>query len=122
MTIQLTTTHRRIAGALLGLWLGIHISILSGLPYLILGLPLLGALTFGVLDGSGKLLPRAVAVAVGLMTAEAVFTVVNILLGAVVATGIFLPFEMLMATRISVVLGRSIRMVPAAVPVPVASR
>mgnify|MGYP003536224924 CR=1 FL=1 len=117
MTIQLTTTHRRIAGAVVGLWLGIHLTLLSGWPVLMLGLPLLGALVFGLLDRSGNLLPRAVALAVGLMTAEAVFTVVNLVLGAVVVVAVFLPLQLLMATVVSVTLGRSIRMVPAAVPV-----
>lgn len=118
MTIQLTTTHRRLAGVVVGLWLGIHLTILSGLPFLMLGLPLLGALTFGLLDGSGRLLARAVGLCLGIMTAEAVFTAVNL----VVAPAVTLPLELLAISIVSVVLGRSIRLVPVPAPIPAPSR
>lgn len=120
MTLQLTTTHRRIVGAVIGAWIGIQVTILSGWPILMLGLPLLGALAFGAFDRSGRLLPRGVAMGAGIITAEAVFTVVTLV--SPVTDAYIMPLRLLMVSVVSVAVGRWIRLAPAAVPVPVPAR
>lgn len=115
MTIQLTTTHRRILGAVVGAWIGIQLTILSGLPILMLGLPMLGLLVLGVLDGSGRLLTGGLGLAAGLMAAEVVGTVFNLTIGAVMAWVFYLPILLLVAAAVAVVMARSIRLVPATV-------
>lgn len=115
MTIQLTTTHRRILGAVIGAWIGIQLTILSGWPILMLGLPMLGLLVLGVLDGSGRLLTGSLGLAGGLMAAEVVGTVFSLTIGAVVTWALLLPIVALVAVAVAVVMARSIRLVPATV-------
>lgn len=115
MTIQLTTTHRRILGAVIGAWLGIQLTILSGWFVLMLGLPLLGVIVLGVLDRSGRLLGGALGLAAGLMAAEVFGVVFSLTLGSVVAWPIYLPIVVLVAAAVSVVMTRSIRLLPATV-------
>ncbi|MDH4362998.1 MAG: hypothetical protein OEY70_02775 [Acidimicrobiia bacterium] len=118
MTIQLTTTHRRIVGAVMGAWLGIQLTTLSGVPALILGLPLLGALVFGVLDRTGRLLGPGFGVCAGLITAEVVFTFVYLVGGGDVSRVLLLPLELCLASVLGVTISRSIRSVPALQVVP----
>lgn len=115
MTIQLTTTHRRILGAVIGAWIGIQLTILIGWFVPMIGLPVLGVIVLGVLDRSGRLLGGALGLAAGLMAAEVVGTVFSLTLLSVVAWPVYLPIVVLVAAAVSVVMTRSIRLVPATV-------
>ncbi len=113
MTIQLTTTYRRIVGAVIGAWLGIRLTVLS--QWLAVGyiLPLLCVLVLGVLDRRGRLLAPGIGVFAGLITAEVVFTIVNVVVGGLVSPLLILPLELCLASVLGVTIGRSIRSVPA---------